>query len=131
VALREIGREGDIEESALPVRIDGRHAAKRRGQRAVFRDDAQATRPLGDEHAPVGQEREAPRILEIVGERNDAEAMLLRVVGSWGRRTLSTGRVREQIDERQHDDAFQNAMRGHSTTLTAGGEIRTPRLWRT
>ena len=74
--------ERDVEQAALLPRVDRGEAGHRlRHLLAVGADDAQPSRPLGDEHLAVGQEREAPRVDEPFGHRHDVEGdveLLLR-----------------------------------------------------
>ena len=67
----------DVEEAAV---LDGpglRRARDRLGKQAALLDDPQPARPLGDEHAPVGQERDAPRRLEVPRHHLELERLLL------------------------------------------------------
>ena len=74
---RAVGREGraqrDVEQAALPARVDRRHAGDRRPDLAARGDDAQAPGLLGDEQVAVGQRLDRPRILEPAGEHDDVE----------------------------------------------------------
>ena len=42
-------------------------------QLAVLADDAQASRPLGHQHASVGEELQTPRVLEPLGDALDLD----------------------------------------------------------
>jgi hypothetical protein len=74
--LGEAGMERDVEQAALAVLLDLRQAGDRlRGGLAVAADDAEPSGALGDEHAPVGQEGQAPGILGALGQHHDPERM--------------------------------------------------------
>ena len=66
--------ERDIEQPALTTRVNRRQAGDRlRHRLAVGADHTQPSRLLGDEHLPVGKERQAPRVHETFGHRHDIE----------------------------------------------------------
>ena len=44
-------------------------------------DNAQAPGPLGDQHAAIGHKRDRPGMLEAFDDLDDAEAVLLGLVG--------------------------------------------------
>ncbi len=71
--FREAGIECDVEQTALPLRHDLRHAVDRVAHAAFGRHDAQKARPLGDQEIAVGQEGEAPGMLGSGGDRCDAD----------------------------------------------------------
>jgi len=75
----EAGIERDVEQPALPARVDDGKPGDRRRQRTVVRDDAQTSGALGDEHPPVRQERETPRMLQSArdGLHVEGDAALL------------------------------------------------------
>ena len=73
--------ERDVEQAALAAREHLRHAADRRRQLAVRVDDAQPARPLGDQHAPVGQERQRPRLLKPARDGLDRKLARGRLEG--------------------------------------------------
>jgi hypothetical protein len=64
VILREAAVEHGIEQASLARREDFRHAAKRGRERAVLGDETHASKPLGDQHATVGQERQRPGVIQ-------------------------------------------------------------------
>jgi len=70
-----IGRiQCDVEQSALATRVD--HWQSFDGFRhrlAVCADDAQSSRPLGHEHASIGQPRHPPGVHESFSHRDDVE----------------------------------------------------------
>jgi hypothetical protein len=84
--------QGYVEQAALPFGVHLRHALHRIGQPAVRRDDAQPARPFGDQHPPVGQERERPGVRQSGGDAADAQRaglggeLALRRLGRGGRR---------------------------------------------
>ena len=56
-------------------------SGNRRTNSAITLDDPQAPRAFGDEHAPVGQERHAPGMLETRGDGDEVEVATLVVAG--------------------------------------------------
>ena len=62
----------DLEETALPARVDARRAFDGAALE-VAADQVQASWPLGDEHAPVGQEGERPWMIEPLHELHHPE----------------------------------------------------------
>src|SRR5690606_13609664 len=58
--------------------------AERRRERAVGRDDAQAAGTLGDQHAAVGQEGQAPGVLEAAGDGDYLQFAVLAGEGAHG-----------------------------------------------
>ena len=77
----------DIEQPALS---DHRHPwqpfDRTRIDHAIAADHAQPAGPLGDQHAPVGQEGEAPRKLEPGRERDHPQRATLTLHGLYLRR---------------------------------------------
>ena len=71
--LLEAGIERDVEQSALAADRHLRHALDGRRQRAVTRNDTQPAGALGHQQAAIGQELEAPGMLEAFRERLDLE----------------------------------------------------------
>ncbi len=70
--------QGHVEQSALALHGDRWQALHRpRVQRAVGSDQAQPPRPLGHQPAPVGQERQPPRVFEPPGYSDHAKVVLL------------------------------------------------------
>ena len=73
------------------------------GARLVLRDDAQLAGALGHEQAAVGQEREAPRRLDVPRDHLDPERLLLALdllsvpVGHEGRTRLHVGALLLQV----------------------------------
>ena len=59
----------------MGVTLSARNGA--RVELAVPTHDAQSPRPLRDQHAAVGQERESPRMLEPLCERDDSHCLEL------------------------------------------------------
>ena len=69
---------GDVEQAALPLRIDAGQAVDRlRIERAVLRQHAQTAGALGDQHASIGQERQRPRVGQARGDRDDPDPVVL------------------------------------------------------
>ena len=64
MVLRVAAVEHDVEQAALAGRENLRHAGERGRELAVRGDDAHAPRPLGHQHAAVGQEGERPGMIE-------------------------------------------------------------------
>jgi len=74
---RVLGVRHHVHQPALPLRVDARQAGYRRGvQLAVPANHAQAARPLGDQHAAVGQEGKAPGPLQALGDGDQADRVL-------------------------------------------------------
>ena len=68
----------DVQQAALAVGIDARQTRDRRGIELPARvDHAHAPAALGHQQAAVGQEREAPGILQARDEPDDAYLVLL------------------------------------------------------
>ena len=72
---RELRVQHHVEQAALARGHHRRQAGQRRIQRTVALDDAHAPRPLGDEHAAVGQKGQAPRMLEALGDDDGLERL--------------------------------------------------------
>src|SRR3970282_855927 len=78
IILGKTRMERDIHQPALAV--DGDLGQAGNGLKiapAGPPDDAEPPRPFGDEHPAVGQEGEAPRVLETLDYLHDAKGMLL------------------------------------------------------
>jgi len=73
VVLRVTAIEHDVVQAALARGEHLRHAGEWRRELAVLSDDAHAPRPLRDQHAAVGQERECPGVLEAARDGLDRE----------------------------------------------------------
>ena len=69
---REVGVDGDIEQTALVAEHHRRHGERGEGAFAGGVEQQQGARLLGDEHPAIGQEREAPGALEAVVEHDRA-----------------------------------------------------------
>ncbi len=96
--LREFGVQRDVEQPALADGGDRGHALDRpRVEPAVGGDDAQSPRALGHQQAAIGEEGEAPRVVEVFGEGDGAETLNFAV------EHLGAGRRREHC--RQHNAA--------------------------
>jgi hypothetical protein len=76
-ARGKVGGQGHVEEATLAAGRDAGDALHRLGQAPVRADDAQAAGLLGHQHAAVGQEGEAPGVLQAVGDRLDDDLGLL------------------------------------------------------
>ena len=77
VVLRVTGMQRDIEQPALADGGDLRQAGNRlRIQLAVLADDPQPARAFRDQHPAIGQEREAPGMLEPLDQPHDAKSVL-------------------------------------------------------
>ena len=70
--------DGDVEQPAVLFDPHRRHAGDR-GQHLSVADDAQPSRPLAHQQRAVGQELDAPRRVESVGEDLGAEGVTLAV----------------------------------------------------
>ena len=76
--LGEARVEHDIHQPAEPKRLRLRHAGDRlRVEHAVADDPKLAGAQLGDEHAAIREEREAPGLGELLGHDHDADLVLL------------------------------------------------------
>jgi hypothetical protein len=73
----ESGIEGDVEQPALPARVDFRHALDRLRIEHPVAHYAHPSGALGNEDFPVRQERHAPRVLEAGHDRHDPERGML------------------------------------------------------
>ena len=99
--LRVIAVEDDVEQSALSAREDRRQAFDCGRQFSVARDDAQPSRPFGDQHAAVGQEGERPGVDEPARDGLDIE------IAGGGAEHL----------------ALRQGRRGHGRGKAGGGEL--------
>jgi hypothetical protein len=99
-ARGEIGRKGDVEQPALALRQDARHAFERLRDRAVRCDDPQAPGALCHEHAPVRQEGETPGVLEPVGDGLDQDLGLVGLEARLRRRGRERGDRQQGAGER-------------------------------
>ena len=75
----EVGVHRDFLEAALSLVADRRQGADRIRQQFAVANDPEPSRPLGDEDVAIGQEGDAPRVLEPVGNDLDGEVVLLRL----------------------------------------------------
>jgi hypothetical protein len=69
--------QGDVHEPAILADPYGRQTRNRRLHLAVTTDDAQTAGPLADQHVAIRKEFDAPRGVQIVGDRVHAEGLLL------------------------------------------------------
>ena len=74
--LGEPGMERDVHQPAVAVRPDARHTRNRLSGRARRCDDAQPAGPFGDQHGPIGEKRDRPRMREPLGDDADADLVL-------------------------------------------------------
>ena len=81
VILGEFRMEHDVEQAAQRQGFHGGHAGDWLGIEHAVLDQAKPSRTLGDQHAPIGQEREAPRIDEILRDQAHADAVRGRLEG--------------------------------------------------
>src|SRR3546814_3468614 len=90
-------------EAALPARRNLRAAGNRLFEQPAVLEEAQAPRPLGDQQPAVGQEGEAPGMVEAGGQGLDAEVLLLRaldrLVGGSRRGLRERGRTERETCE--------------------------------
>src|SRR3954470_2861861 len=75
----KVGIESHVEQPALAFGEDLWHALEWLRFGAVFGHDANPAGSLGDQHAPIWQEDEAPGAVEPAGNRLDLDRPLLRV----------------------------------------------------
>ena len=73
----ELRIERDVEEAALPARIDPRHAGQRLSDLTGRRNEPQRPFLLGDEKPAVGQNGDAPGPLQPDGDGFDRDRALL------------------------------------------------------
>src|SRR6266576_2022106 len=72
---RELRMQRDVEKASEPSRQHRRQRANRRRIERAVSDDAQAARPLRDEHAAVWKKGDAPWMIESLDRRHvDAHA---------------------------------------------------------
>jgi hypothetical protein len=64
VIRRELRMQRDVEQASEPRRQHRRHRTNRRRIERAVSDDAQAARPLRDQHAAVWKKCDAPRMIE-------------------------------------------------------------------
>ena len=72
--LDELRMQRDIEQAAESRCQHLRHRPDRRRVQHAVLDLAQPPRALGDEHAPIGKERDAPRAIDALGDEGDFHA---------------------------------------------------------
>jgi hypothetical protein len=77
----ELRMQHHVLQSALPVHGDFRQAADRRRMKRAVGDQPQPAGLFRDQHAPVGQEGERPRLLQALDERDHAKRVLVGAVG--------------------------------------------------
>lgn len=80
--LRKVLVQREIEQADLALEVHHRHALDGFGQRAVLRNGAHSAGLFGDQHLAVGQERERPRLLQLVGDDLHLVALTAGFVGS-------------------------------------------------
>ena len=68
--------ERDVHEAAVAVRPHAGHAGDRRRIEDAVADDADPAGPFGDQHAPVRQEGDGPRVRETPGDDAHADLVL-------------------------------------------------------
>ena len=90
--------DGDLGQAGNGLRVEP----------AVLADDAEPSRPFGDEHSAVRQEGEAPRVLETLDYFHDAKSMFL------GRDGLRGGRQRSEREGRAAEDGPLRKPRVHA-----------------
>jgi hypothetical protein len=108
--------DGDVHETAVPVRPDGRNAGNGPRIEHAVANDAEPTRPLGDQHASIGQERDGPWMRESPGDDADPDLVLLgSVEHPWSRAQRRHGYAESllllSVAEREHAQ-----QRGRSQT---------------
>ena len=114
-------RQRNVEQPALPAREHARHARKGRRKLPVLADDAQASLALGDEHAAVGQEREAPRVRQAPRDHDGADRRVDD--GGRGRARRLGPRERGGQHEQRRDDVPEvrhGALHGASSPAVDG-----------
>ena len=117
--LGEARAERDVEEASLADRMDGRHASERRRQCAVASDQPEPARPLGDQQAPVGQERESPGMLEPAGDLHQAPGQ--RCAAGVGERGASWPRAGIASSTSGHQRRAHDPSGCHDRSLPARG----------
>src|SRR5262249_20236183 len=109
------------EQAALAARTRLRDAGQGRRDCAGLRDQAEAAVALGDQHAAVGEEGEAPGVIEAARERLDAEAHAEALLGDAGLAGEGRGlavRLRARLSNRRARGAGRCAGGG----LAAAGK---------
>src|SRR6185295_2471844 len=112
--------ECDVEQSALSAWINrGQTGHRLRHLLAVRADDAQPSRPLGDQHLAIGQKRQAPRACEPLGTGDHRDRHIELLLGRTrlaGKRRLLIGSVRRANVE----PVFRTASRRSAAAAAAG-----------
>src|SRR5262245_56101878 len=78
---------------------------------SVRSDDAEPAGALGDDHASVGKELEAPRMLEPLRHRHDAHRRL------YGFRRGRAWRLRVDVGWSAADEEHQDERQSHASSL--------------
>ena len=81
----EVGRERNVEQAALPARMDLGHAGDGFRHPPCRIDDAHPPRALGHQHATVGEEGERPRTLQTARDLGHAQRPRLARIHHAGR----------------------------------------------
>ena len=68
VTVRRTAVGDQVQQSALPDRIDGWQAFQRLPDAAIGLDDPHAAGPFGDEHASLTDESHGPGVLQVTGD---------------------------------------------------------------
>jgi hypothetical protein len=71
----------DIHQAALPLLGNGRQSGQRARIELAIANDPQTAFALGDEHAPIREERHAPRVLQTLNDDAYAQGMFLAAHG--------------------------------------------------
>ena len=72
----ETWMERDIHQAAVAVRSHARHAGDRRRVEHAVADQADPAGPFGDQHAPIREEGDTPRVRETPGDDAHADFVL-------------------------------------------------------
>ena len=113
----EIGMQGDVEQPALADggEVVGQAVDRARVERAVRRHQPQTPRAFADQHASVGQEGEAPGVLEAAREHGHTQIVEFAAFDTL-RRRRQPGERREQA---AHERDGAHAARGVAISLSA------------
>jgi hypothetical protein len=101
--------ECHVQQAALALGDDLGHALERFGYLAVLGDDAKPAGSLGHEHAPVGQEGKAPRVLKSIGEGLHLERAL---------RGIDLSLLGERVARQEHQRRHREQVARHNSRMT-------------
>ena len=113
--LGEARMQRHLEQAALPAREDPRHAFDRHALEIAC-DEIEPTGALGDEHLPIRQEGERPRVVEPFHELDHADGLALRLERL---RAERKGQKQNERDEKAHGAYHSGGRRSWITRRSA------------